>query len=248
MDRKFWNKVSANYNKEIFNVSKRDKNGIVKKWVYSVSSPKKSIADFGCGVGNWLPMLSPKFKEVHAIDFSGEHLKQINKNYKDLGNITTKNVDLTKAWKSKEKFDTMLCVNAILNAELSKRKVIYKNIQTNLKPKGHLILVVPSIESVIYSHLTFEKINPKEVLKAAKTKEKINKVDLLNLKHGVMKLDTVFTKHHLKEELFSTLTDLGFHNIKIDKVEYSWETEIDNPPRSLKAPYPWDWIVMAEKK
>ncbi len=248
MDRKFWNKVSANYNKEIFNVSKSDKNGIIKSWIKEVASPKKTIADFGCGVGNWLPLLSPQFKQVFAIDFSSEHLKQIEKNYTKLKNITCKNVDLTKTWKSNEKFDTMLCVNAILNAELSKRKIIYKNIYTNLKQKGHLILVVPSIESVIFSNLTFEKCNPKAVLNSTKTKEKISKTEYINLKHGIMNIDTLPTKHHLKEELFTTLTDFGFKNIKIDKVEYAWDTEIDNVPRSLRGPYPWDWIVMATKK
>ncbi|MBU2462735.1 MAG: hypothetical protein KJ844_01425, partial [Candidatus Edwardsbacteria bacterium] len=45
----------------------------------------------------------------------------------------------------------------------------------------------------------------------------------------------------------SRLNEIGFKIVKFDKVKYPWSTEIANFPKSLKAPYPWDWVVMATK-
>ena len=39
----------------------------------------------------------------------------------------------------------------------------------------------------------------------------------------------------------------GLHVRRILKLEYSWATEFEAPPRRLKAPFPWDWLVIAEK-
>jgi hypothetical protein len=31
------------------------------------------------------------------------------------------------------------------------------------------------------------------------------------------------------------------------KLEYGWKTEFSHPPRWMKAPFPWDWLVTARK-
>jgi hypothetical protein len=34
----------------------------------------------------------------------------------------------------------------------------------------------------------------------------------------------------------------------IEKVEYDWSTEFADPPRWMKDPYPWDWLVLSKKR
>ena len=34
----------------------------------------------------------------------------------------------------------------------------------------------------------------------------------------------------------------------IEKINYNWKTEFNQPPKWLKEPYPWDWMCVAEKK
>ncbi|WP_315815845.1 hypothetical protein [Paraflavitalea speifideaquila] len=67
------------------------------------------------------------------------------------------------------------------------------------------------------------------------------------LKRGVIELDKIPTKHYLKEELEITLQNEGFQLLHIEKVEYTWATEFDGPPTWMKSPFPWDWVVSAQK-
>ncbi len=247
MDRKFWDAIFKNYNSEIFDVFKNDINGIIKLWISDIASSKKTVADVGCGIGKWLPLLSRQFREVFAIDFSSSNLKYNERKYKALKNINYQNIDMTQGLERSYNFDVILCVNAILNAAHSKRKIFFTNIFTNLNANGHLILVVPSLESVLYSEFILAKCDRKRRINTKRTTGVIDKNEYNKFKQGIVNIDTIPTKHYLKEELISTLNEIGFKIVKIDKVEYPWSTEIENPPKSLKAPYPWDWVVMATK-
>ncbi|MBU1356216.1 MAG: class I SAM-dependent methyltransferase [Candidatus Edwardsbacteria bacterium] len=247
MDRKFWDDIFENYNSEIFDVFKSDKNGIIKLWINDVASSRKTVADFGCGIGKWLPLLSRQFGEVFAIDFSSSNLKYNKGKYKTFKNINYQNIDMTQRIESSYNFDVILCVNAILNAAHSKRKNFFTNIFTNLNTKGHLILVVPSLESVLYSEFISAKCDHKGGSNTKKTTRRIGKNEYIKFKQGIVNIDAIPTKHYLREELISTLNEIGFKIVKFDKVKYPWSTEIANFPKSLKAPYPWDWVVMATK-
>ena len=70
----------------------------------------------------------------------------------------------------------------------------------------------------------------------------------LPLEHGMVDINGVATKHYLKEELIVLLKDLRFDIASIEKVEYDWSTEFDQPPRWMKEPYPWDWLILAKKR
>ena len=35
--------------------------------------------------------------------------------------------------------------------------------------------------------------------------------------------------------------------IHLKKIEYPWDTEFNDPPKWMGAPYPWDWFVLAKK-
>ncbi len=248
MDKNYWENISKNYNSEIFDVLKSDKSRIIASWINEVSSTKKTIGDVGCGIGKWLPLLSKQFGKVYAIDISSNNLDYCEKKFKRLKNISYLNTDMSLSMKKLYSFDTILCVNAILTESLSKRTLFFNNIFANLKTKGNLILVVPSLESVLYSAFVLERYNRKMGFPTKKSAEMKGKNEYFKFRQGgIVNIDKVPTKHYLKEELISTLTEVGFNEITIGKTEYSWDTEIDNAPKSLKDPYPWDWVIKATK-
>ena len=74
MDRTYWEKIAPAYNEEIFDVLKNDSKKIIVSAVKKVSSKNKTVIDIGCAIGKWLPVLSPAFKKVLAIDISKENL------------------------------------------------------------------------------------------------------------------------------------------------------------------------------
>jgi len=108
-----------------------------------------------------------------------------------------------------------------------------------------LVLVVPSLESALYSeHVLdyWDETDRKMGKKVPKEKKQGNPFE------GTMLLDTTPTKHYLKEELHFMLQNSGFEIEEVNKIEYTWATEFTNPPKWLKAPYPWDWLVVAKRK
>lgn len=90
MEKSYWEKIAPIYETEIFDVLKNDKKSHIVKAIKSFASNKKSIIDIGCAVGKWIPVLSPLFKQVHAIDISTKNLQIAEKNILHLKILATK--------------------------------------------------------------------------------------------------------------------------------------------------------------
>jgi len=248
MDRNYWEKIAPGYNDEIFDVLKNDTKGIIRKAIAKASSPDAVVMDMGCAVGKWLPLLSPSFKKVIAVDISAKNLSIAKKLYPALENVEYVRADLSSASAKFPKADVLLCVNAILTDSMKKRNAFFSNISSSLKKEGSLILVVPSLESWLLSRiiqrkykidkgLFNEKISPKKGL------EKYN-----SIQDGNADIDNVSTKHYLQDELSLLLAKEKLVVEKIQKIEYDWSTEFVNKPKWLQTPKPWDWLCVARKK
>jgi SAM-dependent methyltransferase len=248
MQKSYWEKVSHNYDEEIFDVYANDLNGVIKSGVEKFSSTRQTVCDIGCAVGKWLPLLSAQFGHVYAVDISEHNIEQAKEYHGHLGNIDFLRADLTtRAAKKIPPCDMALCVNAILTSSFTKRVAFFNAIANCVKPGGMVILVVPSLESAMYSEFMFNQWNYKNGIKPGVENSKDLPKKYSNLKQGVVELDSVPTKHYLEEELIINLENEGFRMQELSKVEYSWETEFVSPPKWMKDPYPWDWMIAAKK-
>jgi len=248
MEKNYWEKIAPSYETEIFDVLKNDKSGKIVKAILSFASPKKSVIDIGCAVGKWMPVLAPVFGKVHAIDISNNNLKIAAKKYPNYTNITFERVDMSATTLKIKKYDSAICINAILTSSLNKRNLFFKHMASFIKKGGDLVLVVPSLESKLFSHIIANKYNVDDAKKdkAPSGKRAISQIRFI--KDGVTDIDDVPTKHFLKEELELLLNLAGFTVEKIEKINYKWSTEFHKPPSWLKTPQPWDWMVKAKKK
>jgi 2-polyprenyl-3-methyl-5-hydroxy-6-metoxy-1,4-benzoquinol methylase len=248
MEKGYWEKIAPSYETEIFDVLKNDTSGKIVKSILSFADPKKSVIDIGCAVGKWMPVLAPVFGKVRAIDISNNNLKIAAKKYPQYTNITYERVDMSAASIKIKKYDAAICINAILTSSLKKRDLFFKHMASYIKKGGDLVLVVPSLESKLYSHIIANKYNVDDAKKdkAPSGKRAISQIRFI--KDGVTDIDDVPTKHFLKEELELLLTLAGFTVEKIEKINYKWSTEFHKPPSWLKNPQPWDWMVKAIKK
>ena len=248
MEKSYWEKIAPIYETEIFDVLKNDKNGHIVKAIQSFANPKKSIIDIGCAVGKWLPVLSPLFKQVHAIDISAKNLAIAEQKYTALKNINYQRIDMSAKTVPDIQFDAAICINAILTADLKKRNLFFKHMASFLKPKADLVLVVPSLESKIFSHIIANKYNVDDAKNDIAPTGKKAIEQIRYIKDGVTDIDDVPTKHFLKEELELLLDLEGFSTKQIQKIEYDWSTEFHKAPSWLKNPRPWDWMVHTKKK
>jgi 2-polyprenyl-3-methyl-5-hydroxy-6-metoxy-1,4-benzoquinol methylase len=259
MEKNYWEKIAPAYETEIFDVLKNDKSGKIVKAILSFAGPKKTVIDIGCAVGKWMPVLAPVFGKVQAIDISNNNLKIAAKKYPQYTNITYERVDMSATTLQSnanlksttnlkvKNYDSAICINAILTSSLKKRNLFFKHMASFIKKGGDLVLVVPSLESKLFSHIIANKYNVDDAKKdkAPTGKKAISQIRFI--KDGVTDIDDVPTKHFLKEELELLLSLAGFTVEKIEKINYKLSTEFHQPPSWLKTPQPWDWMVKAKK-
>ncbi len=248
MDRKYWDKIAPGYNEEIFDVLYNDKKNIIRSAIEKFASRSSTVIDIGCAVGKWLPILSPAFKKVLAIDISERNLAIAQNNYPQLKNIEYRHIDMSKEDMQLPKFDVAVCINAILTDSLKKRSIFFNNLAACLKKKGSLVLVVPSLESWLCTRIIQNRWQIDKKLFAEKIPDEDAAKKYLNLLQGNADIDNVPTKHYLREELGLLLSREGFVMKKCEKIEYTWHTEFVAPPKWLKEPRPWDWMVVAKKE
>jgi 2-polyprenyl-3-methyl-5-hydroxy-6-metoxy-1,4-benzoquinol methylase len=246
MNERDWDKVADSFEQEIFNVPANDTKGIIQHWVEQLAVPDAVATDLGCGVGRTLPMLADRYSLVYAVDVSSQCLEVAAKANPGRTNIEYVHVDLSKDRNSYPAADVVLCINTLLNAALEVREPLIDRTLRSVKKGGHLLLVVPSLNSALltaYRHLQWNLKDGMDA-RAAQNAAALNSK---GLEHGIVHIDNVPTKHYLKEELEALFADRGFKVLDIDKLEYPWTTEFDAPPKWMKAPYPWDWFVAAQR-
>jgi len=250
MKREYWNGLAAKYEDEIFSVLENDKKQMIYKLVKKYGSSKKTVNDFGCGIGHFLPMLSENFGTVNAIDISFKFIARAKDKYKHLSNIKYITADLAKVGLRLEKTHFAMSVNMLIMPSLACRLKILDVMIKHILKNGYLLLVVPAIESVMLTNFRLTEMNlqnglgPASAVRANFSEPKTYSKDL---RQGIIPIEGVPTKHYLKEELQAMLESRGMSVLNVCKIEYSWDTEFAAPPKWMKQPYPWDWLVLAQK-
>jgi 2-polyprenyl-3-methyl-5-hydroxy-6-metoxy-1,4-benzoquinol methylase len=244
MDKKYWDEVALEHDEKIFDVFSNDLEKTIQSSIKKYSSREKSVMDLGCAIGNWLPLLSSSFKKVYAIDISEHYIDMAKEKNSHLDNVEYIHADLSRDGKDVPVSDNVVCINTLLTSNSKNRKASYETVVNKVAKNGHLFLVVPSLESALYSEYILDcwdlkdKGEGKRITKSEKVGDPFG---------GIIELDGTPTKHYLKEELVFLLQNSGFKILQTDKVEYRWETEFNEPPAWLKSPLPWDWLVVAKR-
>ena len=242
-EKKHWEKLAPEYNTEIFDVYASDKFKRLSRYIRKHASFAKTAIDFGCGNGKSFPYLAPAFKTVLGLDISKGLLKHAGA--RNFRNVTLKMHDVTRKLHA-PKADFAFCCNVVMFPDLHKNSLAFKNICAALKPGGTALLVLPALESALLSSWRLIQLYGREGVKPRNIPAhefhyfKGPKYDILQ---GIVHIDKVPTKHYTAAELEVIMPQAGFTITKLEKLEYDWNTELANPPKNLKAPYPWDWLV-----
>jgi hypothetical protein len=143
--------------------------------------------------------------------------------------------------------DLGICINAILTPSLKDRVIFFQSLSACVKKGGRIIITVPSLESYMFTSIVQHNWRIDRHLFPVKTPAKQAAKKWDNIRQGNTEIDGVPHKHYLREELQLLLSKEGFSVEDIQKIEYKWSTEFHKPPRWLKEPKPWDWMVVARK-
>jgi SAM-dependent methyltransferase len=247
-EEKHWNTIAPKYNDEIFDVFKSDKYQRLSTYFKKYANASHHAIDFGCGNGKSFQYLSPIFKSVTAVDISQQLLNQAKT--RPFSNISFKCADLTKKNLSLPDADFIFCCNVAMLPDIAKTHAMIHNIQKALRPGGSAVLVLPSLDSVMYSSWRLMELYKKEKVPVNKIPNsefayyKASKRDIIQ---GIIYIDGVPTKHFGRSELDVVSRQAGLTILNVDKVEYDWNTEFAEPPKDMEGPYPWDWLVECRK-
>jgi SAM-dependent methyltransferase len=246
MKRSYWEKMAPTYGDEIFDVLHNDKKALIRSVIEKNASKKKTVIDIGCAIGKWLPVLSPAFKKVVAVDISAKNLEIAESLYPQYTNVEYLRADMSGKKTKVPACDFGICINAILTADKKDRDKFFASLGSCIKKGGRIVLTIPSLESHLLTSIIqdYYKVDTRYFPKEKSGKEALRKWN--NLRQGNADIDDVPHKHYLKEELQFLLAEAGFVAEEFQKIEYDWSTEFHQPPK-LKEPRPWDWMVVGRK-
>lgn len=249
MDANYWERVGDQYDDEIFSSSRADRGGVIQRRLDEFAAPRGVAADFGCGVGHYLPLLPKRFGTVHGIDFAESLLVQARARTRRLANVSIHRANLAsgRARIEMPKAKLAVCANVLISENPRIRRGILRTIHRYLAPGGRLLLLVPSLESVLFANQRLVEWNRRLGWSEAESLAS-SMAPSRDLLHGLVRIEKVPTKHYLREEATLLLDEAGFAVSSCDKVEYPWSTEFENPPRWMKNPGPWDWLLVAKRK
>lgn len=249
MDRRSWHALGEGFDDSVFDVVGSDLRGVVRDAVDRHRVGTRVAAEFGCGIGRTLPLLASRYREVFAIDFAASLLEIARHGCRALDNVRYVRADLSRSSGGVAQVQLALCVNALLAPEREKRLGLLRTIRRSLARRSRLVLVVPSLESALYTNRRLIEWNQRSGLRGRQRfRESIPATartarDTLD---GVVDLQGFRTKHHLREELLVDLRETGFEPLEVAKVEYAWRHYFERPPRWMGAPLPWDWLAVAK--
>lgn len=251
MDERYWDSLAARYDEEIFNPLEFDRNGTIARVIGALGSGDATASDYGCGIGAWLPILTEHFARVCAIDVSNEMLRIASERNEALDNVEYRRRDLSRPRSAGKKCDAAFGFNLLIMPSARRRLSVLRAIRRDLAPGGSLLLLVPSLESRLYVHSRWAQwcrrlgLQPESEL----AKERTRRVKRLeSIRDGIALCGGEPTKHYLREEMEVLLGRAGFKAGEIEKVEYPWTTEFEEPPGWMREPWPWDWLVTATKR
>ena len=251
MNRRYWDGMAKAYEKEIFSVFHSDRASLIRKCIRRIAAKDHSVVDLGCGIGHFLPTLAKHFGRVYANDISQALLNRAKESHGCLSNITYLQGDIRSAFRELPQVNCVVSVNSLISSSAGVRRRMLEAGTKILKPKGHFVLVVPSLESALFVDVQFAQWKRKDGMSLARSARSVypKNTDADNkARQGIFPIDGVATKHYLEEELRLLLAEVALDTLSIKKIEYDWDTEFENPPRWMKKPYPWDWLVVARKQ
>lgn len=243
MDKKYWDDIAPQHKDKIFDVFANDRQRIIQRAIKKYARWGQTSLDLGCAIGKWLPVLSSVSSRVYAVDIAKMYLDVAEQTHRHLSNIQYVHADLSKPGKKIPPADMVLCVNTLLTDNEKTRDGIFKSVTGRVKKGGHLVLVVPALESALFSKIMLREWDRRDKVPV----EKFDARSKENAYYGIIELDGTPTKHYLKEELIFLLQNAGFEVKETAQVKYTWQTEFNNPPQWMKAPVPWDWLVVGGK-
>jgi SAM-dependent methyltransferase len=229
-----WNRLADEFETQVCDVTRTDKKKQVERLVNALRLPKGNpvLLDLGCGLGTFIKQFGDRFRRIIGIDFAPRMVERAQARCPELPDATWMAMDMARAG---EAFgacaDLAVCMNVITSPSTARRNGLWSALAAVAKPRGHVLLVLPSTESACMVHV-IEHGRP-----ATKRAQST----------GLMARSGAVQKHFARAELAAVLAQHGLVVKRIAPLYYPWSEEGLSTPRKRGVGLPFDWVCVAQR-
>lgn len=226
-----WDELAPRFDDEVFDSVGESLNRRTLIEIERAAVHRGTVADFGCGTGRHLVLLSSLFARVVGIEQSPACIAIARERCAALGNVSIL-VGRRPPRTMRGAFDVVLCANVAIHPAQAQWQGVLASAADLLRSGGRLVLVVPAVESAkLVDSRSLSLEHP------LKRRERWSR--------GIFDVGGVPTKHFSKSELRQVLQQAGLKVMRIQPNEYDCSTYGLSTPRGSKAIRPWDWVAVA---
>jgi SAM-dependent methyltransferase len=243
-----WSRWATSYEQEFVDPYRSDVRNPLLPELGKLAGPDNVVADLGCGIGPFLPLLSERFGTVFAVDFAEGMLKRARQRCRGLTNISFVKRPFSDLSCLHGKLDVAVAINSLILPDVRELEVALRQARCCLKSGGTLLAIVPAMDAVHYQTMLLLD----RALEAGKPLEAARKNAAVFADHA--DYDFAFGQYRLQGleqhfwqpfEIGYRFRRAGFRRVRRARVLLSWEQMACAD--DLKAlPPPWDWFVRAE--
>ncbi len=229
MSQQGWNRLAAEFENSVCDITASSGDAIAKLVALAKPTRRQTLVDAGCGIGTFVERFGDRFGKIIAFDFAAAMVKRAHKRCDDFKNAEWHALPLENAG---EKFGPVahlaVCLNVITSPRDSLRLRQWDSLAQLVRPGGHLLVVVPSLESARYvAELDSEAFHGS-----------------VDLESELIRRNDTEQKHYSRQELRRTVAERDFDVISLRRIHYPWE---DDGMELSESKSPWDWACLACK-
>jgi ubiquinone/menaquinone biosynthesis C-methylase UbiE len=250
MENTDWDSYAENYHTHIVSPFQKEIKNPLYDDLQNSSTDNLVVADMGTGIGDFLPFLAERFKQVYAVDFSEAMLGKAKERFAYYSNIKFFLADIRNVSELGLMCDVVVAVNSIIQPNLNDVNRSLNEIYKSLKKGGVFMGIFPSMDSVLMHSV---KVYEREFLKCEDNSEAMNRTKKIiernkyNFITGIYSDNGEDQKFFYKFELKSRLRVAGFKKIKFRKIFYPLGTDICEYEYVKGIRGIWDWYIVAQK-
>lgn len=244
-----WSDAAGRYEQEFVDPYRESADNPLLAALDAVPDPAgKVVADLGCGIGPLLPLLSDRFRRVHAVDFAPGMLTRARERCAGRGNVSFHERPLTDLSFLPEPLDVAVAVNSLVMPAVGDIEKVLRQVRAALRPGGRFLGIVPAIDAVHY-HTMLLVDRAREFgmpeAKAWQNAASHGEHELYDFARGGFRYAGLEQHFWQPFEIRYRLVRAGFTAVTRARIRLAWDQFACGSDLRHQPP-PWDWFFSAE--
>lgn len=231
MSKKLWNRLANEFESAVCDVTRSSGAQVAELVKRTRPDCGKTLIDAGCGIGSFVKRFGRRFGDVIAFDFAERMVGRARMRCADVPGVAWMTMGLEDAGtRIGSVGDFVACLNVITSTDADLRRRQWASLAGLLRARGHLLVVVPALESA------------QHVVQFADKENLIHRSDFAG---GLVYRGNDRQKHYSRDELHQIVQDHGLRVITLKRIHYPWSDDgVDDPGRKR----PWSWLCLARRR